>query len=159
MNVLDKPPAFTLTRNAFGRLVLRIEGTVHDGVVPVRNFPMSAPDAGLSLVDGDGKERLWVERLALLPAAARELVEEELRSREFIPRIRALLAVSTFTTPSTWEVDTDRGPTHLVLKGEEDIRRLPGGALLVTDSQGIQFMVADWAGLDRKSKRLFERFL
>ena len=62
-------------------------------------------------------------------------------------------------TPSTWRVDTDRSATTLVLKGEEDIRRLGGRALLVTDSQGLQFRVADVAALDRHSKRLLGRFL
>ncbi len=152
-------PALELHRNALGRLVLTIDGVSHEGVVPVRNFPMSAPDAGLSLVDGEGKERLWVDHVALLPAAVRDLVEEELRSREFIPHIRHIQAVSTFATPSTWEVDTDRGSTRLVLKGEEDIRRLPGGSLLITDNQGVQFMIPDLVALDRKSKRLLERFL
>lgn len=152
-------PVLDLQRNALGRLVLTVNGVSHDGVVPVRNFPMSAPDAGLSLVDGDGKERLWVDHLGLLPASVRVLVEEELRSREFIPHIRHIQAVSTLSTPSTWDIDTDRGSTRLVLKGEEDIRRLPGGSLLITDNQGVQFMIPDLIALDRKSKRLLERFL
>ncbi len=33
---------FTLTRNAFGRLVLTLDdGTAHEGVVPVRAFPIA----------------------------------------------------------------------------------------------------------------------
>ena len=73
--------------------------------------------------------------------------------------IEALLEVSTFTTPSTWTVRTDRGTTTLVLKGEEDIRRLADGRLLVADSQGIQFVIADRQALDRHSRRILERFL
>jgi len=46
-----------------------------------------------------------------------------------------------------------------VLKGEEDIRRLAGGALLVTDSHGIGYRIADAKALDRRSRRLLERFL
>ena len=153
-------PCFELQRNPLGRLVLIREGERHEGVVPVRNFPMTAPEAGLSLVDGDGKERLWIERLDSLPPAQRHLIDEELRNREFVPQIRQISAVSTFTTPSTWHVDTDRGPTELVLKGEEDIRRLqPPGALLITDSQGIQFLIPSTSALDRRSRRLLERFL
>lgn len=156
----DMTPLFQLQRNALGRLVLLHEGKRHDGVVPVRNFPMSAPQAGLSLVDGEGKERLWIERLDSLPADLRRLIDEELHHREFTPRIRQIAAVSTFTTPSTWSVDTDRGPTQLVLKGEEDIRRIqPPGTLLITDSQGIQFIIPNVSTLDRRSKRLLERFL
>ncbi len=152
-------PAFELHRTPLGRLALSVGGECFDGVVPVRSFPMTAPNAGLSLVDGEGKERLWIEHLDQLPAAARQLIDEELRHREFSPHIRQIKSVSTFTTPSTWEVDTDRGATLLVLKGEEDIRRMPGSGLLITDGQGLQFIIPDTTRLDRRSKRLLERFL
>jgi len=76
-----------------------------------------------------------------------------------MPRIRRLLAVSSFSTPSTWTVDTELGATRFVLKGEEDIRRIGRAMLLIADSQGMQFMVRDLTALDRHSRRLLERFL
>jgi Domain of unknown function (DUF1854) len=154
--------SFTLRRNTLGRLVFTgADGVVHEGVTPVRAFPIAAPGEGLSLVSTEGRELAWVPRLAELPAHERDLVEQELASREFTPEIKRLLKVSTFSTPSTWDVETDRGPTQLVLKGEEDIRRLPGSraALLIASSHGIVFKVPDLLALDRHSKRLLERFL
>ncbi|WP_428425692.1 DUF1854 domain-containing protein [Methylibium sp.] len=152
--------ALNIERNAFGRLVLTTpDGVLHDGVVPVRAFPIAAPDEGLSIVGTDGRELQWIEHLSALPAGARALVEEELASREFTPEIEQIVSVSTFSTPSTWTVRTDRGNTSFVLKGEEDIRRLGRGALLVVDSHGIQFLVRDRLALDRRSKKLLERFL
>ena len=149
-----------LHRNAFGRLVLTAaDGTEHDGVVPVRAFPLAAPDEGLSLVSADGRELAWLDRLDDLPDEQRALVEAELAQREFTPEIRRLISVSTFSTPSTWQVETDRGATSFVLKGEEDIRRVDRHMLLIADSQGLQFMVRDLAAMDRQSKRLLERFL
>ncbi len=56
-------------------------------------------------------------------------------------------------------MDTDRGLTRFVLKGEEDIRRVGRSMLLIADSQGLQFVVRDFGALDRHSKRLLERFL
>ena len=152
--------SFALQRNAFGRLVFSAEdGVVHEGVVPVRAFPIGAPLEGLSLLSTEGHELAWIERLADLPAAQRALVDEALAEREFAPEIRRLHAVSTFSTPSTWTVQTDRGATQFVLKGEEDIRRVGRSMLLIADSQGLQFVVRDLAALDRHSRRLLERFL
>lgn len=149
-----------LSRDAHGRLVLTLaDGSEHVGVVPVRAFPLSDPDGALSLVGPDGRECRWIARLADLPAGTRALLDEELSRREFAPVIEALLEVSTFTTPSTWTVRTDRGATTLVLKGEEDIRRLGGTALLVTDSHGVGYRIADARALDKRSRRLLERFL
>ena len=151
---------FQLERDAHGQLVLTsADGVRHPGVVPVRAFPIAAPNEGLSLVDGDGREVAWVESLDTLAGPLRALIADELLSREFTPVIRRIVSVSTFSTPSIWQVETDRGITHFVLKGEEDIRRLSEGALWIADSHGIQFIVRDRRALDRRSRRLLERFL
>ncbi|PXW99555.1 uncharacterized protein DUF1854 [Sphaerotilus hippei] len=151
---------FQVERDAHGRLVLiDAQGVRHEGVVPVRAFPLQAPGEGVSLVGADGRECLWVPRLDRLPEPQRTLLDAECARREFMPRVSRLRSVSTFSTPSTWEVDTDRGATSFVLKGEEDIRRLPEGRLLITDSHGIQYEVPDRQALDRPSRRLLERFL
>jgi hypothetical protein len=151
-------PDFTLSRNAFGRLVIERAGAVEE-VVPVRAFPISAADEGVGLVNLDGKEVAWFDRVADLPEPMRGLVEAELASREFMPEIRRIAGVSSFATPSTWQVETDRGTTQLVLKGEEDIRRLGRTALLIADANGINFLVRDIQSLDRASRKLLDRFL
>lgn len=150
----------SLHRNAHGELVCTdAHGQVHVGVVPVRAFPITAADEGLALVCREGHEIAWIDRLDRLPERERALVEAELAQREFMPEITRLVAVSSFATPSTWRVETDRGPTQLVLKGEEDIRRLPGGRLLIADRAGVCFLIRDPAALDRSSRRLLDRFL
>ena len=153
-------PDIRLTRNAFGRLVLvTADGRMHEGVVPVRAFPNSAPVESIALVGSDGHELAWIERLSDLRAEIRALLEEELASRDFVPEILRLRHVSSFATPSTWEVETDRGDTVFVLKGEEDIRRLGRSGLLIADRHGIQFLVRDLSALDHASRRLLDRFL
>lgn len=155
-----RSPDFRLSRNSFGRLVFTAaSGEIHEGVVPVRAFPIAAPDDGVSLVSLEGHELAWIERLAELPDELRTLVAEELASREFIPVIEALGAVSTFATPSTWSVKTNRGSATFILRGEEDIRRLAQGRLLISDSHGIQYLIPDLLALDRHSRKLLDRFL
>jgi len=152
--------AFELRRDAFGRLVLTdAGGREHVNVVAVRAFPISAPDEGVSVVDGDGHELAWVPRLSGLDEARRTLLAEALEQREFMPRLLRVKAVSSFATPSTWEVDTDRGPTSFVLKGEEDIRRLGPGLLIVNDAHGVQYLIQDLLAMDRHSRKLLDRFL
>jgi hypothetical protein len=153
--------SFSLERNSFGRLVFSSpdEMEVHEGVVPVRSFPIAAPDVGIALVSAEGRELAWIERLTDLPVATRTLIEEELTNREFLPEIRRIVHVSTFASPSTWEVETDRGAATLVLKGEEDIRRINHSTLLIADTHGVQFLIRDIQGLDRGSRKLLDRFL
>ena len=151
---------FQLTRNAFGRLAYTgADGEVHDGVVPVHAFPISAPLEGIALVTADGRELAWIARLADLPDAARQLLEEELAQREFIPEIRCIRSVSSFATPSEWRVETDRGDTTFILKGEDHIRRLTPTTLLIADSHGIHFLLRDIHALDKTSRKILDRFL
>ena len=153
-------PNFTLSRDAYGQLVLTSRnGERHAGVVPVRAFPIGAPDDGIALVSGEGHEVGWVNHLADLPPDIGRLVEEELASREFMPEIEKILEVSSFACPSTWQVGTNRGEAILILKGEEDIRRLSQTRLLIADTHGIHFLVRDIGTLDRHSRKLLDRFL
>jgi hypothetical protein len=152
--------SFKLERDAFGHLVLiEAEGVRHVGVVPVRAFPLSAPDEGLSLVGSQGRELLWIDRLDDLPEPVRALLVDDLAAREFAPTLLKLHKVSSFGVPSTWTVSTDRGDAQFVLKAEEDIRRLEGGALLIASAHGVQFRIPDVKALDRGSRKLLERFL
>ena len=149
-----------MKRHAAGQLVLiDAGGDSHVGVVPVRAFPLAAPDEGISLVSTEGHELAWIEQLQDLPEAMRTLLQEELALRDFVPEISRLQSVSSFGTPSVWTVETDRGVTSFLLKGEEDIRRLGRNALLIAGSEGVQYSVRDMTALDRGSRRVLERFL
>lgn len=154
------PATFGLTRNPFGRLVLTtIEGMVYEGVVPVRAFPIQSPEAGIALVHTDGHEVAWLDALAQAPAPVQTLIREELASREFMPEITNIVSVTSFSTPCTWQVQTDRGDTRFVLRGDEDIRRVGPTLLLITDSHGIQFLIRDPLSLSKDSRKILDRFL
>jgi len=151
---------FILSVDPAGRLVLTTaSGKRHAGVSVLRAFPLSAPGEGFAVVDDEGRELAWVERLDALDPATRAQVEAALAGREFLPEILRLRAVSSPSAPSTWTVETDRGETRFVLAAEEDIRRLGQGRLLISDAAGVQCLVRRLEDLDRASRRLLERFL
>jgi hypothetical protein len=152
--------SFQLARNAFGKLIFTAaDGELHEGVVPVRAFPIAAPEVGIAIVSTDGRELAWIERLAELPQELRTLLQEELANREFLPEIQQIKHVSAFASPSTWQVATNRGDATLVLKGEEDIRRIGESSLMIADTHGVQFLIRDLKKLDKPSRKLLDRFL
>ena len=151
---------FSLVFDAFGKLVVTLaDGTQHVGAVVARAFPIAAPDQVISILSAEGKELAWVERLNDLPTQEREIVTQALQGREFMPEILRLDGVNSFSTPSIWRVQTNRGPAQLVLKGEEDIRRLSVSRLIVADAHGVQFLIRDLPSLDRHTRKLLDRFL
>jgi hypothetical protein len=90
------------------------------GVAPVRAFP----DPGADPRHLAGARRRQGSRLDRRPRddaaeQIRALVTEELDGREFMPEILSIKGVSSFATPCTWTVKTDRGDTEFVLKGEK----------------------------------------
>ena len=148
-----------LERDVLGRLVLiDSNGVRHVGIHPVRAFPITAPGAGIGIMNQEGKELYWYPDIAVIPEAELGLIEEELAAREFMPVIEKITRVSTYATPSIWDIETDRGPTRIRLKGEEDIRRIAGNTLLIADSNGMQFLIKDSTELDKVSKKLLDRF-
>ena len=151
---------FELQRDAFGRWVMQMpDGTRHVPVTALRAYPVSAPDEGVALMDADGHEIFWINALNELAEPLRLQVMQALNEREFLPEILQLTDVSSFATPSTWSVRTDRGNTQFMLKGEEDIRRLTGTVLLINDANGVQYMIRDLAAMDKHSRKLLDRFL
>ncbi len=151
---------FQLSRDSFGALVLTTEdGQVHLGVAPVRAFPIQSPGQGISLVLHDGKEVAWIDDLAGLPAAIGALLQDELDGREFMPEIAHIASVSSYATPCTWFVKTDRGDTEFVLKDEGDIRRIGDASLLVADNHGIHYLVRNMFTIDKHSRKILDRFL
>jgi hypothetical protein len=153
--------AWSLQRDPFGKLVLtNALSERFEGVVPIRAFPIQSPEVGISLVNTDGQEVAWIEELGAVAEPAQGLIRHELATREFMPVISTIRSVTSFSTPCTWAVETDRGNTRFVLRGDEDIRRIgTDGTLLVSDSHGIQFLIRDHLTLDARSRKILDRFL
>jgi hypothetical protein len=143
-----------------GRLVFRdSEGREHVDVTPVRGFPISEPDYGVSICDSAGRELLWIERLGALPAEPRETLRMDLARREFMPILERIVRISTNAEPCQWEVETDRGRTSFVLRSDEEVRRLDDLRAMVTDANGVAYLIPNLDALDAASRRYLERYL
>ena len=150
---------FKLWPDSFGIWHLSLGGETHGHVIAVRAFPIAAPKEGVSILSREGKELLWLERLTDVPSEIQKNIELCLQNREFMPEITKLDGVNSFVTPSRWSVQTTRGATELLLKGEEDIKRLNANTLIISDAYGVQFLIKNLSALDHHSRKLMDRFL
>jgi hypothetical protein len=154
----DRP--FELVRDAFGKLHYSdADGRSAAGVSVVRAFPLSEPDRWIAICDRHGSELALLSSLADLPEAKRKLIEDELAQREFTPVILRVYRSSGLTEPCEWDVETDRGRTQLVLKSEDDIRRLGPHGALIRDAVGVRYLIPDSRTLDAASRQIVERYL
>ena len=150
----------SLERNPLGRWVWTdVSGLRHEQVVVVRAYPVTAPDQGVGVMDMEGHELAWFDRLDQVAEPLQARLREAIGEREFLPEIQRLKAVSSLVTPSVWTVQTSRGEARFMLKGEEDIRRLTGKTLIVSDADGVQYLIRDPLALDKHSRKLLDRFM
>jgi len=149
-----------LRKSTGGKLALYRENElIADQVMPVLAFPFSAPDESISIVDEYSREMAWLNRLDELDTDSRALVTDYLAVREFRPKILRITSVSTYSTPSIWTVETDRGSCKFELPTDESIRRLGGSRLVLTHANGMQFIVDDLLALDARSRQILARFM
>jgi hypothetical protein len=153
-------PSFQLRIDPFGRLVY-VDATGQECVdaVPVRAYPITDPGHWVVICDAEGRELRCIEDLSTLPVALRDILENELAQRAFVPQIRRVILVSSYLEPAEWEVETDRGNTRFVLKTEDDVRRLGPHSAMIQDSQGIRYLVPDTRQLDPYGRRAVDRYL
>jgi hypothetical protein len=153
-------PTFGLSYDPWGRLVLiDAEGARHVGVEPVRAFPIADPARWISICDSVGRELFLLESFAGLPQNVRQILEEELGRREFMPIIERIEHIVTEAEPTEWSVVTDRGATKFLVNSADDVRRVGSDQAAITDMQGIRYMIASLRHLDARSRRWMEHYI
>jgi hypothetical protein len=150
-------PAWRLVRRPHGHVDF-VDGTgrVFDDVDVLRAFPVTAPQGPVAIVSADGDELAWLDSLEEVPEPLRTSILAELATREFLPFIERIVAISD-DDPPAWSVVTDRGQRRFILATIDDIDRLPDGSAFVVDATGVRYRIADIAALDPTSLRLLEK--
>ncbi len=152
---------FSLGRNVWGQIVLVLpDGRRVEGVEIVRAFPISEPGEYVSICDAEGHEVICVEDPSSLPPTLLELLDEELKRREFVPVVVRIDGVSADTDPAQWQILTNRGPTTFLMEdSDHDVRRLGPNRFLLVDTHGIRYLIPDAQRLDSGSRRILDRYL
>lgn len=157
---MDGIRPFSLYRDPDGTLALLDEhGRRFSGVEPVRLFPLTDPDRWISICDADANELVCIDDIGRLSPQIRELLEEELQMRLFLPIIRKIIKISTESDPSEWQVETDHGKTAFLVKDEDDVHRLGGGRMLIIDFYGTRYLIPDVYRLDSASRKSLAYFM
>ena len=158
-NAAHAAAPFTLSRDDWGHLIMTdAEGRPTVGVVPIRAFPISDEKHWICLRDARGHEIACIENLDNLPPETRQILEDELSHREFIPLIVQIISATT-EEPSQWEVQTDRGLNTFQINSEDDVRHLEPHQASILDSHGVRYLIPDVRRLDAASRRIHDHFL
>lgn len=155
-----KPPGFQLTWVEPGQLHFRSEdGREYDDVQAIAAFPISDPFRWISLCDAGGSEIALLESLDQLPAHSQQPLRRALGRRGFRPVIQRIQAITRLSETVEWQVETDRGPTRVYLKGDDDVRRLEDQQFVLVDVHGVRYLIPNATALDHASRKLLEQFM
>jgi hypothetical protein len=149
---------FQLTRDQQG--VLRLtSGRHHQVAVNITlAFPLSDPDRWYAVRAREGEELAFIEDPATLPPATRQLLQEEVAMRHFLPRVARIHRIAGALRGLRVDLETDHGPTTITLDGDEQIRRLSDSRVVIIDNSGIRYLIPDIGQLDKASRARLERF-
>ncbi|MGH7602095.1 MAG: DUF1854 domain-containing protein, partial [bacterium] len=149
-----------LHRRADGRLVLRRENGESETPVQVACcFPWTHPRQFISLRDDKGKEQMLIDDLQLVETPARELIEDELAERNFLPRLTGIQAITDEIELFHWQVTTAAGPRSFLTRRSDHPRKLANGDVLIKDVSNDLYLIPNPKGLDPKSLKLLWAYL
>jgi hypothetical protein len=160
------PRRLHLSRDQFGKLAIHLEGDGEssesdvkslEGLKAVRAFPLTAPTRHISLHDQEGCEVGVIEDADELDETSRRVLDEELEMAYFTPQVLGVRAVTSMHGMTTWELETDRGLKTVYVRDRNDIRRLKGRRVVMTDVHGVKYDIPDWTALDQRSVDLLEQ--
>jgi len=166
--IADREPAYdfldpkrtSLWRDDRGCLHLTIQGDrSYLDVKVVRAFPHSVPHGYIGLLDAGRSDRtigIVVDPTGM-DTASQRTVEEALERHYFIPTITRVMSLKEEFGAVYIDVETDQGRRHFVARGIRDAaEELGDGGLLIPDVDGNRYRIADWRGLDARSRSLLE---
>lgn len=127
----------------------------------VRAFPLMEINEFIGLLDAiSGHEIGMLRSLRELDCTDRQLVQEEIDKRYFIPKITRIRSVKKEFGTIYWEVDTDRGQRQFMMRGIRDsMHEIEPGRYLVTDVDGNRFEVPQLTDLDSRSQMWWDKLL
>ena len=159
LRVLD-PKRIRIFREAgVPRLTLRDDRS-WSKVSVARAFPLSNPDHYLGFLDGAGKDIGLLYDPGLLDPDSRQVVEEELEKRYFVPVVDRVLTIKEEFGTIYWTVETDRGQKEVIVRNLRDnLQELSASRVIITDVDGNRFEFADVSKLDGKSQSVLLRNL
>ena len=132
-------------------------GDRHVAVRIVRAFPFTAADGPVAVVDSNGHELIWIKDPDSLSLTHQQFIQSQLEREEFLPRIHFIESVSR-GTPRQWNVTTDRGQNSFEQASSDAVVWQPDGSVSITDCDGICYLIPAVQKLDRRSRRLLERY-
>ncbi len=131
------------------------DGTELCALEPRRLFPVTNPDAYITLLDEDGKECAVIRSLSDIEAPSAAVVKKSLDDYYLVPRILRIISKAEKYGTLHWTVETDRGLCAFDIRNRfHDISVSRSGFVRVRDANDNRYIIEDCNKLDKHSYAL-----
>ncbi|MCQ6558344.1 DUF1854 domain-containing protein [Paenibacillus mendelii] len=149
-----EPERISFSRGPGGVFQGVIDGKEYEEIIVHRAFPFLYTSQFISVRDAKEEEIGVIRDIAELDEESRAEMERELQFRYFLPRVTRVDSVKHRTDLWIWELQTNLGPTRLVMRNLHEHMQFPGGSRIVlTDMNGKRCEIGDWKALDSHSRK------
>jgi hypothetical protein len=123
-----------------------------------RVFPLSAPEAYISIQQSDGKEVGMLRGLEGLDPDSRRIVERELDRRYFSPVIARIDSLKADAGMWLFQVQTQRGPAKFYVRNWRDSAYdIGGNRWQINSVDGLRFEILNLENLDERSREFLDQ--
>ena len=131
------------------------DGTVLEGLEPRRLFPVSNPNAYVTLLDESGVEKAVIRALSDLDKESTAVVNASLDDYYLVPKILRIISKAEKYGTLRWTVETDRGICSFDIRNRfHDIHVMRSGFVRVRDANDNRYIIEDANKLDKRSYAL-----
>lgn len=149
-------------RTEGGFLSLKLEDKEYDRVGVYLTFPLTDPEAFISIRETDekAKEIGVIQSLKDMKPDVQEMIREQVRLRYFMPVIRKVMDVKDEYGYAYWHVMTDFGvcrfTTHM---GGDAVINIGGARYQITDIDGNRYELPDLYALTVMERKKLDLFI
>lgn len=141
------------------RLILEDECCFLD-VGFARAFPFSDANRYINVMNSESKEIGMFRDLRGMDSHSRQILEEELDRRYFIPLISRVYSLKEEFGMLSWDVETDRGRRKFYVRNWRDnVHELSAVRYLIVAIDGNRYEIRNLDQLDGESKAQLERLV
>lgn len=123
-----------------------------------RIFPLSEPEAYISVQDAEGHEVGILRSLEALERSSRDVVRSSLERRYFTPPIERILDLRQDAGMWRFHVQTHRGEiTFFVRNWRDSAHEVQNDRWMITSVDGLRYEIPDAEALDARSRNHLDR--
>ncbi|MFW5985409.1 MAG: DUF1854 domain-containing protein [Halanaerobiaceae bacterium] len=151
------PDQLEVCRDEYGDVKVKLSGEEYESIDVLRLFPYSVKKRYILLHDGEGKEVGIIEDLTSLDQKSREIIEQELEKKYFIPRITKIYDIQHINRTPIWHVQTPNGDVVFEMKRSRDAKFVRKNHVVIKDANRNKYEIPDIRKLDPESLKLLEK--